>query len=84
MSAEEEDKRSIEQKYLDALRRLKVQADHLEELATWKNEILSRVWRAQSVLNTTGENKDSMPLINEEIRWFKAVCAAYRKDKKGY
>ena len=83
MSAEEEDKRSVEQKYLSALRRLKVQADELEELATWKNEILSRVWRAQSVLNTTGENKDSMPLINEEIRWFKAVCAAYHRFPLG-
>lgn len=77
----DDQRRSIEEQYLQALKRMKVRADHLEELQVWKDEILSRLWRAESVLNTTGELKDDMEAIEQEVRWFKRVCKAFRDDK---
>jgi len=67
---------TLEQRYLKALRRLRVYADHLEELAKWREDITSRLWRASIILHIGGEALDDMAALEKEIERFRAAADA--------
>jgi len=66
---------TLEQRYLEAVRRLRTRTDHLEEMAAWEAELGSKLWRAQAVLRVTGEALGDMAALEEEVKLFGAVAA---------
>ena len=66
---------TLEQRYQEAVRRLRTRTDHLEEMAAWEAELGSRLWRAQAVLRITGEALHDMAALEQEVQQFSAVAA---------
>jgi len=66
---------TLEQRYLEAVRRLRTRTDHLEEMAAWEAELGSKLWRAQAVLRVTGEALHDMAALEAKVKQFSAVAA---------
>lgn len=73
---------TVEQRYLEALRRLRVNADHLEEMAKWKEDLTSRLWRAMAVAHVTGLSIDDIAALELEVSRYIAVAEAISKKRK--
>ena len=65
---------SLEQRYMEAVRRLRKRTSHLEEMATWEADLGSRLWRAQAVMRVTGEPIHEMEALEAEVKQFNAVA----------
>ena len=61
-------------RFLEALRRLRVRTDHLEEMARWKEDLASRLWRAEATLRVTGEALFEVAAIETEVQAYKTCC----------
>jgi len=70
---------TIEQRYLEALRRLRVRTDTLEEMVRWKDDLASRLWRAEVVLRVTGERLYNVEEIEAEVKYYSAVAQKLRE-----
>jgi len=67
--------RTLEQRYLDALQRLRMRVDGLEEMVRWKDELASRLWRAQAVMRVTGSG-GPIEELEKEVQRFTLVATA--------
>lgn len=63
-----------ELRFLQALRRLKGRTDYLEEMAKWKDDIASRLWRAEATLRVTGEPLHDFEQLQQEVNAYKICC----------
>lgn len=64
-----------EQRYLTALRRLRKRVTFVEEMASWKADLASRLWRAEVVLRATGECLHDAAELEREVNLFNAISA---------
>lgn len=64
----------LEQRYLDALRRLRRETGHLEHMARWKEDLAARLWQSRTVLHLTGEALHDAHKLEEEVRLYRLVC----------
>lgn len=71
--------KSLEERYLTATRRLASRTDHLEEMARWKEDLMSRIWRADIVLKLTGECLYNVEDLEAEVKAWNAVSASFKK-----
>jgi len=53
---------------------LKVRTDHLEEMATWKEDLGSRLWRAQATVRVTGMALYDMTMLEAEVKLYGEVA----------
>ena len=65
---------TAETRFLEALRRLRVRTDHLEEMAKWKEDLTSRLWRAEVSLRVTGKPLFEMEAMEAEVEAYKICC----------
>lgn len=73
---------TLEERYLEALRRLRVRVDHLEEMAKWREDLTSRLWRATAVHRAMGTSMDEIKALELEVSRFCAVAEAIAKKER--
>jgi hypothetical protein len=64
---------TLEERYLEATRRLRARVDYLEEMARWKEDLASRLWRSRAVLRISGEALYDIAALEAEVRMFNAI-----------
>jgi hypothetical protein len=68
-----------EQRFLEALRRLRARTDTLEELARWKEDLTSRLWRAEVTMRVTGEPLYDAKALANEVEMFIEVGKKWKE-----
>lgn len=66
---------TIEDRFIEALRRLRSRTDHLEEMATWKEDLGARLWRATMVMRMCGQQLYDVRQLEHEVAMYSAICA---------
>ena len=64
---------------MDAISRLGKKVTVLEEIALWKEDLGSRLWRAEAALKVTGECLYDARQLEEEVRLYTEVCEAIKR-----
>jgi hypothetical protein len=67
--------KTLEERYLEAVRRLRRRTGYLEAMARWEEDLGGRLWRAQAISRLTGEAFYDMKALEEEVRLFNLVAA---------
>ena len=70
---------TLEGRYLQALRRLRARVDTLEELALWKEDLTSRIWRAEVTMRVTGEPLYDAKALANEVEMFIAAGKKWKE-----
>jgi hypothetical protein len=65
---------TLEERYLRALKSLRKSVTVLEEMARWKDDLASRLWRAECVLRATGEFLYDVKQLEDEVRLYNEIC----------
>ena len=73
---------TLEQRYMEALRRLRAKVDSLEEMARWKEDLTSRIWRAEVTMRVTGQTLHDAKALAEEVEMFVAIGKAFEELEK--
>lgn len=73
---------TLEQRYVQALRKLRVKTDALEEMSKWKEDLTSRIWRAEVTMRVTGLPLYDAQALDAEVDMFVAIVKAWEDLEK--
>lgn len=73
---------TLEQRYVQALRKLRVKTDALEEMSKWKEDLTSRIWRAEVTMRVTGQPLYDAQALDAEVDMFVAIVKAWEDLEK--
>jgi hypothetical protein len=71
--------RTLEQRYLAALRKLSGRVNRLEQAARWKQELEHRIWKAGISINVLGSTMADLEALEAEVAEYKAVMEAIKQ-----
>lgn len=74
---------TLEERYLEGLRRLRKHVTVLEEMARWKEDLASRLWRSECVLRATGELLHDAKELEREVTLYREIAAKILEKKHG-
>ena len=72
----------IEDRYLMALRKLRRRVTLLEEMVRWRDDLASRLWRAECVLRATGECLYDAHELEQEVKHYAEIVRRLRQMKE--
>ncbi len=72
---------TIEDRFIEALRRLRARTDHLEEMATWKEDLAARLWRATMVMRMCGQPLYDVRQLEHEVKMYGEICAKLQEKR---
>lgn len=67
---------TLESRYIKAVKRLRTRIGTMNQMATWREELEARLWRAEIVMWATGIAKDDLGELEREIHMFNEVVKA--------
>jgi hypothetical protein len=67
---------------MQALRKLRVKTDALEEMSKWKEDLTSRIWRAEVTMRVTGLPLYDAKALDAEVDMFVAIVKAWEDLEK--
>jgi hypothetical protein len=70
---------TLERRYLDALKKLRARVDTLEEMARWKEDLTSRLWREEVIMRIGGKALCNADELAAEIEVFMEIGRRIRE-----
>lgn len=55
----------------------------MEEMASWKDDLASRLWRAESVLRVTGQFLYDIKEIEREVELYREIMEQIKRMRSG-